>query len=468
MKVYDVAIIGGGIAGLSAAWYVQQGGTSDYVVLERSGHWGGKIITQTVEGYGDRPFVIEGGPDTILTRKPEVWELAYDLGIGDQIIPASSETAGIYVLDNGRPVAIPMGPLAFIRSPLLSWRGKLRMLVEPFIPARRDDEDESLGDFASRRLGREALDKFIGPVLGGIYNTDPEKQSIMTTSPVMREMEREYGGLFKGAFARMRQARRDRHNGTVRKPRFITFQDGVQTLIDALVERLSGDLKLQAGVEAIERDADGYRLTLADGSTLAARRLIIATPANVAARLLQGAAPDAARLLAEIPHVHLGTISLAFNASDIDNALNLRGLMIPRREGRRIDAVTWTSAKSGGYAPAGHELIRVFFGGADPQTAELDDASLQAVVLAELHALLGIEAEPVAAWAFRWRDSYPQARVGHLALVDGIETALPDGIVVTGSSYRGLGVPDCVRQGKQAAEITVRRATAAAGVPQSP
>ncbi len=453
-KPFDVAIIGGGISGLSTAWYLQTASVS-YTVLESAERWGGKVLTDYLTSPEGEPFIIDAGPESFITRKPEAWELAHELGLQDRIVGVGNEASGTYILDEGRVLPVPLGPVSFIRSPLMSARGKLRLLAEPFIPARRDYEDESLADFASRRLGHEAMEKFIAPILAGIYNTNPEQQSIMTTSPVMREMEREHGGLFKGSFARMNARRQAAKNGHVRPPSFIAFRQGAQELVDKLVEQLTGDLQLKAQVTAITRIDDHYRLALSDGREVQARTLILATQANAAAKLLRDTAPQAADLLARIRHNHIGTISLAFRERDIQGVNRVRGLMIPRREGRMIDAITWTSEKMDGRAPDGYTLLRVFFGGGAPETTSMDSESLLAVVRGELKKIIGLDAEPIAISTFSWPDEYPQADVGHLALVDSIEKALPENIFVTGSPYRGLGVPDCIRQGKQTALETI-------------
>ena len=204
-----IIVIGGGITGLSAAWYLQTLSDQqiEITLIEADQALGGKMITRRITSEsGD--FIIDAGPESFVTRKPEAWQLALELGLEDEVINPGSETRNMYVLDAGVPKKIPLSPPAFITSDLLSLGGKLRMMIEPIIPARTDDGDESLADFVTRRLGQEALEKMIGPVLAGIYNTNPETQSIMTTSPVMREMEKDHGGLFKGALARMQKRRK--------------------------------------------------------------------------------------------------------------------------------------------------------------------------------------------------------------------------------------------------------------------
>lgn len=466
-----VAVIGGGIAGLSAAWELQQRSVSDIVVLEAGDRWGGKIVTESFSVRdGDRQapgrFVVDAGPESFITRKPGAWRLAQELGLGDRIVDPGSETRNIYVLHNGRPVLVPLSPAAFVRSKLLTWRGKLRLLAEPFIAPRRDDGDETLADFAARRLGREALERFLGPILGGIYNTDPEQQSIMVASPVMREMEREHGSLVRGTLARGRakaQARREAAaRGETLSPAFIAFPDGAQTLVDALVAQLDAEMRLGAPVARVQQGGGGYRVRLASGADVAADAVIVATPANTAAKLLAGAAPGAADLLAGIRHSGLGTLSLAYRAADLELGFAISGLMIPRREKRRIDAVTFTSTKFPQRVPPGYALLRVFFGGGAPELLEMDEAALVQAVTDELHSLLGIEAAPLGWQMSRWPNAYPQAEVGHLARVAAIEAALPPGLYVTGSAYRGVGVPDCIAQGRETARAAAERLAVAA------
>ena len=452
-----VAIIGGGITGLSAAWELwRSAGPAVHIVVLEAGHrWGGKVLTQTMPGpEGDR-FVVDAGPDSFVTRKREIWTLVRELGLEDRVIDPGGEASGTYVLDGDRPLRLPLDPVSFIRSPLLSWRGKLRLAAEPFQPGKGDNADESLADFVTRRLGAEALEKFIGPVLGGIYNTNPETQSILVTSPVMRQMEQRHRSLFLATLA----GARARRKGATVEPhpppsRFINFHDGAAELTDALVAQLPIDLRLSSPVERIE--ADGRRWTVVGpGTRLTADAVIMATDANRAAAMLAGVAPEAARPMRAIRHNAIGTVSLAYRAADVRLSAPIRGLMIPRRERRRIDAVVYTSAKLPSRAPAGTSLLRVFFGGGDPSLAVAPEAEVLAAVRAELRELLGLDAEPLDSVMARWPDSYAQADVGHLDRVAAIEKALPPGVFVAGSSYRGLAVPDCVKQGRQAGKLAL-------------
>lgn len=457
MMSTDILIIGGGITGLSAAWEVQTRAPHlRYTLLEITDRFGGKVITTRMPGENGWDFVADAGPESFVTRKPDVWDLVCELGLEKQVIDPGAETQNMYVLDNGVVTEIPLSPIKFLRSNLMSWRGKFRMFQEPFIPPKRDNEDESLARFVTRRLGREALDKFIGPVLAGIYNTDPETQSILTTSPIMREMEADFGGLVKGALGRakvnraVRQERID--NGEPIPPRFLAFDNGVEHLVDALVEQLSGDLRLETSVQSIEYSKGRYWVYTKNGDVFTASTLIFASPANATAPMLDDVNPVAAEMLAAIRHENIGTISLAFRAEDVARERPINGLMIPRREQRRIDAITWTSNKNPGRAPKDYSLMRVFFGGADPNMVSLEDDELVDAVMKELRDILDITARPVDYRVVRWAAGFPQADVGHLDLVDAIEAKLLDGIYLAGASYRGIGVPDCVRQGRDAAK----------------
>jgi oxygen-dependent protoporphyrinogen oxidase len=460
-KALRVVVVGGGISGLSAAWYLQKHAKwpLQVSVLEKTYRWGGVLQTEKIPGPNGETFIVDGGPESFISRKPEAWELVEELGLHERVIDTGSETRDMYVLDGGKPVAVPLAPLAFLRSPLLSWRGKARLALEPFIQARRDDEDESLAAFVDRRLGREAREKFVGPILAGIYNTDPETQSILTTSPVMRQMEREFGGLFKGALGTMRRRARERRQaqaaGQSIPPRFFAFREGAGELTQALVTGLQGDLNLGVSITGIEEEGLGYRISLEDGHILSADALILSTPAHAAAGMLRQLAPQAADVLAGIRYANIGTLSLVYDNRAFQTGLRFNGLMIPRQEKRAIDAITWTSAKLPGRAPGGYTLLKVYFGGGSPDIVNLEEDELVSVVRAELRALVGIDGVPVAQRAYRWPVGFPLADVGHLQRVEALEAHLPPRIYLAGNAYRGIGVPDCIRQGREAAKLAL-------------
>ncbi|HEX2908254.1 MAG TPA: protoporphyrinogen oxidase [Phototrophicaceae bacterium] len=460
----QIVIIGGGISGLSAAWYVQQAHNQSMAlkvtVLESSNRWGGKILTEQIEGVGDAPFVIEAGPDSFLTQKPWALQLARELGLGERLLGTNDRLRNVYVLQRGRPVVLPDGVLLivptkfrpFALSPLISPLGKLRMGLDLLIPAKRDDADETLAEFVRRRLGNEALDKIAEPLMSGIYNAEADKQSILATFARFRQLEREHGSLIRGMLA----SRRQRPPVSAAAPAaktsaFMSLQNGTQELIGALVNHLNADLRLNTAVTAIEQiGAGNYQVITNNGGRFHADAVVLTTPAYTAADLLRPLAPQAAEQLAAIRYVSTGTISLAFRAADIQRPLHGFGLVIPKSERRPINAVTISSTKFDHRAPEGYVLLRVFFGGSrSPESMAYDDDQLLRGVRAELRQILGIEAAPLFHRIYRWHNANPQYDVNHLERVAAIEAALPAGIYVTGSALRGVGMPDCVYQAQQ-------------------
>ena len=473
---YDVAIIGGGISGLATAYYLQRHAAQAnrplrYVLIERSPNAGGKIVTEQVKGHGDAPFIVEGGPDSFITQKPWALQLARELGMEDRLLGTNDHLRKTFVLQRGKPMPLPDGVMLlvptrftpFALSPLISPLGKLRMALDYLIPARAGDEDETLADFVRRRLGNEALDKLAEPLLSGIYNAEAEKQSLLATFPRFRDLEKQHGSLIRGMLAGMRNrpkpAPTTSSNSQPTKPpsMFVSFLGGAQELVDTLHPKLTGDICLSTNVDSITPSAHGgsapYELALSDGRSVIAQHVILATPAFASADLLRDLAPDAAKLLADIRYVSTGTISLGYRRSEVSHPLNGFGVVIPRSEQRPINAITWSSTKFDHRAPTDHVLIRVFFGGSrNPESVGRSDEELLAVARNELNALLGIDATPVFHRIFRWHNATPQYDVGHLQRVDAIEAALPKGIMVTGSPYRGIGIPDCVHQAQQTAD----------------
>lgn len=460
-----VVIVGGGISGLSAAWYLQQAGGVRVTLIEASDRWGGKIHTEHVHGYADTPFIVEGGPDSFITQKPWAHQLATELGISDRVLGTNDERRKTYVLNNGRLTPLPDGVLLiiptrfmpFALSPLISIPGKMRMGLEMFVPTKDDDEDESLADFVRRRLGQEALDKLAEPLMAGIYNTDAEDQSLMATFPRFRQLERKYGNLTRGMIA----SRRNRPPSKGPKlSTFASFHDGLSELVDALVSQLTADMRAQTSVTQLDRDGEAWTVTLDSGETLHADHVILTTPTGVAADLLRPHAPEAADIVGAIEYVSTGTVTLAYKTVELNHPLDGFGVVIPRSAKRDINAVTWSSTKFSHRAPEGHALLRVFFGGArSPQSLALDDEALVATVRRELADIMGVTAEPLFHRVYRWNRATPQYAVGHHERMDALDAVLPDGVHLTGSAYRGIGIPDCVNQAKQTAAQVAARLT---------
>jgi protoporphyrinogen/coproporphyrinogen III oxidase len=450
-----IVIVGGGISGLSAAWFLQQHHIP-YVVLEASPRWGGKIHTEILDVAGVGRFVIEHGPDAFLARKPKATELAHAIGLSDELIPMNNlqqrtqilSGGNLYPLPEGLQMIVPTRLLPFLRSPLLSARGKLRAALEPLIPVNPNSEDESLADFVQRRFGHEMLDKFAEPLMSGIYSTDPGQQSLLATFPRFRSLEAQYGSVTRGMLASLRDQPVAQSSSA-----FLSFRSGMSTLIERLVEQLDGDLRLNSPVLNISYQDHRYFIQAVGSKVIEASQLIITTPAPVTARILTQIAPEASVLISTIPHVSTGTISFAFRADAIDLPES-SGVIIPRSEGRMINAVTLTSNKFPDRAPAGYVLLRAYFGGPrSPKTLSLDDENLTEAVCAELRHIYGITAEPLLVRIHRWREGNPQYNVGHLGLVDQIMQGLPKDIFVTGCDFRGVGIPDCIAQ----AEHTVQQ-----------
>ncbi len=459
-QTHHVVIVGGGISGLSAGWFLQkaqhQGIDIRYTILESANRWGGKVLTEQVDGFDDEPFVVEAGPDSFLAQKPWAIQLAHELGLSNRLININSQQQTTYVLHHGKPVKLPAGValivptrlMPFVRSPLISWRGKLRISMELFMPTKRDDRDETLADFVHRRLGSEALDIFAEPLLAGIYNAEAERQSLLATFPRFRQMEHEHGSLIRGTLAARRQPNA---SSAPKTAAFMSLAGGTQELTDTLVSQLTGDLQLQMRLTALEAAPDGrYHLTTNTGGRLDADAVLLTTPAYTAADILRPLSAETADKLSRIRYLSSGTISLAFHADDIKRPLDGFGLVVPKSERRPINAITISSVKFSPRAPHGYVLLRVFFGGSrSPETMSYDDDKLLNVVYRELRTMLGIEASPLFHRIYRWHQANPQYDVNHLERVANIEAHLPHSIYLTGAAFRGVGMPDCVYQSQQ-------------------
>ena len=471
----SIVIIGGGIAGLSAAYYAQKNAPDAQIsLLEAGDHWGGKITTDRVPFdntpnhlRGDGNFIVEGGPDTFLATKPWAVALCKELGLSERLHGTNPKNKNTYVLHrnklqplpDGLAMMIPTNIPSILKSQLVSWPGKVRMGFDFLLPSQNGHYDESLGHFVSRRLGREAYENLIEPLMSGIYAGDGDQLSLRSTFPYLHDLEHKYGSLARGAL-KMRQQMASRGKSTQgSRSAFLTPTTGLAEIVEALIETLTengADLRLNAGVKTLEHsNVSIWNITLDNGETMSTNGVIIATPAYAAGKIVSGLNPELASVLDSIPYASTATVTLAYRQSDLRCLLDGYGYVIPRREGRRALACTWTSTKFPHRAPDGFALIRVFVGRAGQESdIPWDDTGLLELAREELELTLGITAEPLVSRVFIWESAMPQYNLGHPEKLTQIDAALEKhpGLALAGNGYRGIGIPDCIHSGEQAAD----------------
>ena len=468
-----VVIVGGGISGLATAFAVQEqaaakGLSLQCTVLESDSSWGGKIVTHRI---GD--LVTEAGPDSFLSQKQAGLELCEKLGLTDQLINTNETGKKAFVLHDGRLHELPEGLVSFVpkqlgpflRSGLLSWTGLARMGLDVLIPRGPSDGDESLATFFRRRFGRQAFERVLEPLMAGIYAGDAEQMSLKATFPRFFELEQQHGSIIRGMTAAKKQAPSVSPSGP-RRTMFISLKNGLGDLVTALKTRLEQQgvvCRLGCRVDALRVRSHQpgrwmYDLILEDGSPLATEALVLATPAYVSADLLRPLTPIAGGLLEMIPYASTATIAMAYPAEQVAGAVEGFGFIVPRIEGRDLIAATWTSLKWPHRAPPGQVLIRCYVGGVGREAIlQLNDTELVTRVRQELTVHCGITATPTYVEVNRWWKAMPQYTLGHLNRLSQLEAALTryPGLVLTGAGYRGVGIPDCIRDGAVAADHIV-------------
>ena len=442
-----VIIVGGGIAGLSAAYDLARAGI-ECTLFEKRSRLGGVIETRRFEDC-----LLECGPDSFISAKPEALALARDLGLESEIIGSNDHQRTTYILKKGRLIAMPEGMMMFapakvmpmVKTPLLSWGTKLRMGLEMFRkPGARPGSamDRSVADFVVDHFGRETLDYLAEPLLAGVYGGDPNQLSIASVLPRFLEMEAKYGSLARAAM----QAKAPSGGG----PIFRTLKSGLGTMVDALSRGLH---VRHCGVEAIERNQAGFRVH-AGGDWIEAGQVILACPAPSAAGLMGAIDGDLARDLSGIGYSSSAIVSLVYAASDFDGRRAGFGFLVPKCERRRLAACTFVNTKFSFRAPEDRIVLRCFLGGAsDPEAVGESDETLLAIVRDELRRVLNLTAAPRFHAVARWPGSMAQYNVGHIKRVKSIRerTAAIPGLHLAGNAYDGIGIPDCVRLGRAAA-----------------
>lgn len=466
-----VVIIGGGISGLAAAHRLTEisktkGQAIQITILEAGDRLGGSIQTEQTDGY-----LIELGPDSFISEKPEGVELARRLGLESQLIRTNEHHRRSFVVRHGKLIPVPEGfqLLApsrlwpFVTTEAFSLAGKLRMAADLLLPRQSTaSDDESLASFVRRRLGQEALERMAQPMVGGIYTADPEVLSLRATLPRFLDMEREYRSLILGMWRKGRIAKETSGVSGARYSLFMTFRNGMQTLVDSLkrviVDLGNTDIRMKTRVVALERSKTNksrWSITTEHAEVFEADAICLAVPSYAASQLLSSVAPELGSQLKEIRFASTATVNLGFKRTDIAHRLDGFGFVVPFIERRSLIACTFSSVKFAGRAPDDHVLLRAFVGGAlQPEMLALDDEEILRLVEKDLNELLRITGKPLFTRLSRWINSMPQYEVGHLGRVAEIDRAVEPlaGLALAGNSYRGAGIPDCIRSGERAAE----------------
>jgi oxygen-dependent protoporphyrinogen oxidase len=471
--VRRIVVIGGGISGLAAAHRLTELKPASHVTLiEASPRLGGTIRTDERDG-----FLLERGPDSFISEKPEAVALAKRLGLESRLIQTNETHRRSFIVRNGRLRAVPEGfqLLApsriwpFLTTDIFSLVGKVRMAADLVLPRKSANgvSDESLSSFVRRRLGREALERMAQPMVGGIYTADPETLSLRATLPRFLDMEREHRSLILAMLRKARTQDRAEKTGTsgARYSLFLSFDRGMEVLVKALEQKLKQplatpdaqvDLRVNTRVQSLSWTGASWTIQLSSGETLGADAVCLALPAYVAAQLLSNVDQSLASQLNQIKYASTATINFAYRRAAIQHALDGFGFVVPYIEKRSLIACTFSSVKFPGRAPADHVLLRAFVGGAlQPEMFALDESEMLARVEKDLTELLGINEKPLFAEVAKWKDSMPQYEVGHVDRVAAIEDEVSQipALALAGNAYGGAGIPDCIRGGEKAAEL---------------
>ena len=454
-----VAIIGGGISGLAAAFTLEQhrrAGVAEYTLYESSPRLGGVLRTEQIQGC-----VVEAGPDSFLTEKPWAFDLCRELGLGDQLIGSNDAERKTYILVRGRLIPIPDGlmfmvptkvlPTAF--SPLFSWTTKLRMARELLHPPRTADGDESVASLVQRHYGAETVDHLADPLLSGIYGGEAANLSVRAVLPRFTEMESTHGSL--GRAMLVAQKKMPRPANKPASPLFTSLKNGMQQLVETLVPKLNPtSLLTNTKVQSVQPEAGGWAVAAGVMSDKF-DAVILSVPAFAAAQLLSICNPDLSAELSAIGYSSSITVGLGYDREVRHTLPPGFGFLVPRSEGKRLLAATFVHNKFSHRAPEDRALLRCFFAGSNAENVwQLSDDAIIAIVRNELRQILGLRATPLFARVYKWKAAMAQYGVGHLERLARIERFCRQvpGLALAGNGYRGIGIPDCIRSGREAAK----------------
>jgi protoporphyrinogen/coproporphyrinogen III oxidase len=457
-----VVIVGGGITGLTAAYYLQKHAREsklplDVKLVEASHRVGGKIQTFVKDG-----FVIERGPDSFLERKESAGRLAREVGLGDKLVNNSTGKSYVLVKDKLHPMpggavmGIPTQIGPFITTGLFSWPGKFRAAGDFFMPASKVKGDQSLGDFFRRRLGDEVVENLIEPLLSGIYAGDIDNMSLLSTFPQFYQVEQKYGSLILGTKKTTPAAKKKpAGNGQEKKKgMFLTVTTGLQSFVDVIEAKLApGSVLKGIRVDKVSKQDNGYRLRLSSGETLEADSILVSAPHEAAMHMFSDH-DHIFEPFRDMPSTSVATVAMAFPESVIKEDIDGTGFVVSRNSDYTITACTWTHKKWPHTTPEGKVLLRLYVGRpGDEAVVELSDDEIINIALEDLNKTMDIQAQPDFAVVSRWKEAMPQYTVGHKERVTTLKNHLANelpGVFVGGSSYEGVGLPDCIDQGEAA------------------
>lgn len=465
-----IVIVGGGVTGLAAAHALEEGEERcEVTIVEAHAHLGGNLVTVRHNG-----FTLDAGPDSWSAAKPHATRLARALGLGDELIGTRPDTRRVYIVWQRRLYPMPEGLILgvptevrpLLETELLGWDAKMRAGLDLLVPPRRwrEDDDESIASFVSRRLGGEVAERIAGPLLGGIFAGDPASLSVRACAPQLVEAEQTHGSVVM-AMRALKEKRRAEAAGEVRPSNFLSLKRGVGDLILNLAHKLrDAEVFTSRAARRVHRlpggDARGRWAVETSGGPLYADEVILAVPGSVAAPLVKDLDPELSAMCGAIDYASTAVVFLAYREVDVRHPLDAFGFLVPRGEDRPILACTFVSSKWDHRAPAGQVLLRLFLGGAgDPRLCERPDAELVRIAEEQVLDLLAIDRAPMFSKVFRFTRASPQPHVGHLARMRRLlaRAATHRGLYIGGNGYVGGGIPDAVRQGEEiAARISPR------------
>ncbi|MGY8767275.1 MAG: protoporphyrinogen oxidase [Pirellulales bacterium] len=456
-SVKRIAVIGGGISGLAAAHRVHELAPDCQIKLFEASDQLGGVLHTSQQGN----FLVEHSADNFITNVPWGVDLCKRVGLEHELLQTNEKLRKAFVVCRGKLEEVPEGFLLMapskigpiLKTRILSWRGKARLAWEYFVPQRKSTEDESLRSFVVRRLGKEAYERLVQPLIGGIYTADPNKLSIAATLKQFVEMEREHGCLIRG----MRKKEQDKNQSGARYSMFVAPKGGMGALVQEIATRLPNDcVQLNTGVESVkELETGSWEVKLSTGDTKQFDAVIVATPAPISTKIIKSWNQELSDRLAKIPYAGCSVAVLGVKKSQIAQPVAGFGFVVPEIENRKILAASFSSHKFPGRSPDDEVLIRVFVGGAcHPELGDLSDEEITSIAQAELGSLIGLTGEPIFSKVTRWTQHMPQYHVGHLDNVQAIEllAAEHSGFELAGNAYRGVGVPQCIYSGEQAAQ----------------